>query len=261
MLTTTPSSAPPAPALMPPPSMPSSSFFQLPTVSFRDSLLKVADEAINVCIESVQYGEQLFKQPKVANMSYLGVTVQYEMNKDHIHIFLRHVLPGANHMAVSDRVWELMTCKNFNQDFGFTEAYEVLDAIDNDTKYIRAILNLTLPNPDKNGATKVKAERLHAVKRRAMANCVYIASRSVHDDPSWPQTPSYIRRHQNIGIMLRDCIEDGRAGTEVMWCIKVHLDQHTDMSVAANTPDTILRNLFEVTPPFFKAILDRVQQS
>ncbi|OQR97257.1 hypothetical protein ACHHYP_12327 [Achlya hypogyna] len=262
MLTTSPSTGmapPPAPALMPPPSMPSS-FFQLPTVSFRDTLLKVADEAITSCIESVQYGEQLFKQPKVANMSYLGVTVQYEMNKDNIHIFLRHVLPGANHMAVTDRVWDLMTDKTFNQEFGFTESYEVLDTIDNDTKYIRAILNLTLPNPDKNGATKVKAERLHAVKRRIMANCAYIASRSVHDDPSWPQTPSYIRRHQNIGIMLRECVDEGRPATEVMWCIKVHMNEHTDVNVSANTPDTILRNLFEVTPPFFKAILDRVQQ-
>ncbi|OQS05446.1 hypothetical protein THRCLA_02425 [Thraustotheca clavata] len=262
MLTTTPTTSmtpPPAPALMPPPSMPSS-FFQLPTVSFRDSLIKLADEAVNVCMESVQYGEQLFKQPKVANMSYLGVTVQYEMNKDNIHIFLRHVLPGANYMSVSDRVWDLLTCKNFNQDFPFTESYEVLDAIDNDTKYIRAILNLTLPNPDKNGSTKVKAERLHVVKRRSMANCAYIASRSVNDDPSWPQTPSFIRRHQNIGIMLRECTEEGRSSTEIMWCIKVHLDQHTDSSIAANAPDTILRNLFEVTPPFFKAVLDRVQQ-
>jgi hypothetical protein len=58
--------------------------------------------------------------------------------------------------------------------------------------------------------------------------------------------------------MLRDCIEDGCSGTEIMWCIKVYLNEHTDPSIQANLPDTILRNLFEVTPPFFKAVIDRV---
>ncbi|OQR93733.1 hypothetical protein ACHHYP_02314 [Achlya hypogyna] len=260
MLTTAPSSAPsaPAPSLMPPPSMPTS-FFQLPTVSFRDTLLKIADDAIEAAMTSVQHGEQLFKAPKVANMSYLGVTVQYEMAKDSIQIFLRHVVPGVSYMDASARVWDLLTSKQFNEEFPFMESYEVLDAIDNDTKYIRALLNLALPNADAHGTGKIKTERLHAVKRRVMANAVYIAARSVNDDPSWPQTPAYVRRNQNLGIVLRECMDEGRRATEVLWCMKVTLGEHTDTSITANTPDTILRNLFEVTPPFFKSMLDRVQ--
>ncbi|KDO27799.1 hypothetical protein SPRG_07398 [Saprolegnia parasitica CBS 223.65] len=258
MLTTAPSSSAPSPALMPPPSMPSS-FFQLPTVSFRDTLMKVADDAIQAAMSSVQHGEQLFKQPKVANMSYLGVTVQYEMAKDSIQIFLRHVLPNVNYMDASSRVWDLLTSKAFNEEFPFMESYEVLDAIDNDTKYVRALLNLALPNADAHGTGKIKTERLHAVKRRVVANAVYMAARSVTDDPSWPQTPAYIRRNQNLGIVLRECMDDGRRAAEVLWCMKVTLDEHTDSSITANTPDTILRNLFEVTPPFFKSLLDRVQ--
>jgi len=59
--------------------------------------------------------------------------------------------------------------------------------------------------------------------------------------------------------MLRDCTDESGNGTEFMWCIKVQLDENIDQSQSANLPDTILRNLFEVTPAFFKAVIDRVQ--
>ncbi|ETV81345.1 hypothetical protein H257_05891 [Aphanomyces astaci] len=261
MLTSSPSmgmSAPPAPALMPPPTMPSS-FFQLPTVSFRETLQKLADEGMQMCTDSIQYGEQLFRAPLVPNMTYLGMTVQYEVAKDAINVFSRLTIPHVNFVGAADKIWDLYSSRQFHLDFPLTESFEVLDAIDNDTKYTRSILNLTLPNPDKNGNSKVKSERLHIVKRRNVGNAVYIASRSVNDDPSWPPTPSYVRRNMNVGIMLRDTVDEGRPATECMWCIKVIMDQYTDTSVVANSQDTILRNLFEVTPAFFKAMVEKVQ--
>ncbi|RHY30613.1 hypothetical protein DYB32_004189 [Aphanomyces invadans] len=261
MLTSSPSmgmSAPPAPALMPPPTMPSS-FFQLPTVSFRDTLQKVADEGMQMCTESIQYC-QMFRAPQVPNINYLGMTVQYEVTNDAINVFSRLTIPHINFVGAADKIWDLYTSRQFHLDFPLTESYEVLDTIDNDTKYTRTILNLTLPNPDKNGNSKFKSERLHIVKRRNVGNAVYIASRSVNDDPSWPSTPSYVRRNMNIGMMLRDTMDEGRPATECMWCIKVIMDQFTDTSVVANRQDTILPNLFEVTPAFFKAMVERVQQ-
>ncbi|KAH9098064.1 hypothetical protein LEN26_016740 [Aphanomyces euteiches] len=262
MLTSSPSmgmSAPPAPAIMPPPTMPSS-FFQLPTVSFRESLVKISEEGLQMCKDSMIYGEKLFNAPAVPNMTYLGMTVQYEISKDAINVYSRQTLPRLNFADAGDKVWEMFTSRQFNLDFPFTDSYEILDTIDNDCKYTRAILNLTLPHPDKNGNSKVKSERIHAIKRRQEDRSVYISSRSVNDDPSWPPTPSYVRRNLSIGIMLRDASEASVQSTEFMWCIKVIMDQYTDTSVVANNQDTILRNLFEVTPAFFKQIMERLQQ-
>lgn len=44
-----------------------------------------------------------------------------------------------------------------------------------------------------------------------------------------------------------------------MWSARVVVDKDTDESNPANTPDIILKNLFEITPVYVKGIVDHAR--
>lgn len=158
-------------------------------------------------------------------MTYFGLQVQYEMNKDEMGIFFRHHLYNCDAKVVMEDLWECIGDATFEKNFPFMESSEVslyalrdslwsaedsadsvccfqlLEDIDSNTKYVRRVENLTISNDAHSGGT-IKEESLTVNQKQENADgSVFYISRTVRDDPTHPKSSDHIRRNKTTACV------------------------------------------------------------
>lgn len=238
-----------------------SSQLQLQSSSFQDQLRRLANDAMSGADKALLDCENAFRNPKNPTMTYFGLEVQYEMSKTEMGIFFRHHIYNCDASAVVDDLWDCVGNATFEKKFPFMEAVDMLEELDATTKYVRRLVNLTMGSEGGQPNGTIKEESLLvAQKRENPDGSIYFITRSVKNDPNYSKAPDTIRRNQTTTVSLRNFSDANGSGCLMLWSVKVLVDKDGDSSSkAANIPDIILKNLFEITPVYVKAIVDRAR--
>jgi hypothetical protein len=101
------------------------SMLQIQSSSLQDQLLELAREALVGSEKQLTQCETAFRNPKTSTMTYFGLQVQYEMNKDEMGIFFRHHLYNCDAKVVMEDLWECIGDATFEKNFPFMESSEV----------------------------------------------------------------------------------------------------------------------------------------
>lgn len=239
----------------------SSNTLQIQASSFKDQLLQLASDAMGGAEKQLTYCDSSFRSPKNPTMTYFGLQVQYEMSKDEMGIFFRHHMYNCDARTVGDDLWDCVGDTEFEKKFPFTESSELLDEVDKNTKYVRRVVHLTVSNDAAHSGGTMKEESLTVNQKRENPDgSVFFVSRSVTSDPSHVKAADHIRRDQTTVISLRNFNDTTGTGCMLLWSVKVQIDQEPDeRSRNSNVPDVILKNLFEISPVYVKAIVDRAR--
>lgn len=182
----------------------SSTTLQLQSSSFTDQLMEVATKAMATADQQLAQCESAFRAPKNPTMTYFGLQVQYEMSKNEMAIFFNHQLFNCDANTVMDDLWNCIGDTGFEKQFPFVDSAEVLETIDNDTKYVRRIVNLTVGNGDMAHTGGImKEEQLFMNQKQMNADgSLYFVAKSVDNDPNHPKGMDYIRRNQTVVYVL-----------------------------------------------------------
>jgi hypothetical protein len=232
-------------------------------MSFRDSLVQTAQEGISMIKNQLEQCEDSFRASKNPTMTYFGLQVQYEITKDDMGVFFRHQLYGMDAKSVAEKVWACIGDEAFDNQFPFVDVSEVLKDVDNDTKYMRRVINITASADNNTNASSstVKEESLFVLHRAQTDDGKkVIVIRTIRNDPNRPQRHDYIRRNQCIIASFQDFKDPTGKGCLILYSVKVFIEKETnDRHNGANAPDIILRNLFEIMPTFVKALIDKAR--
>ncbi|GLD98584.1 hypothetical protein PINS_up007301 [Pythium insidiosum] len=239
----------------------SANTLQLPTSSFQEQLRRLANDAMATADKALSDCETAFRSPKNPTMTYFGLEVQYEMSKSEMGIFFRHHIYNCDATVVCDDLWECVGNASFEKKFPFMESVEVLEELDAHTKYVRRVVNLTIGSDAGQPNSTIKEESLVVNQKRENPDgSIYYISRSVKHDPSHPKPADHIRRNQTTTVSLRNFTDANGTGCVLLWSVKVLVDKDSeDRNKPANIPDIILKNLFEITPVYVKAVVDRAR--
>lgn len=242
---------------------PPSNQLQLQASSFQDQLRRLANDAMSGADKALLDCENAFRNPKNPTMTYFGLEVQYEMSKTEMGIFFRHHIYNCDAATVMDDLWDCVGNAAFEKKFPFMEAVDMLEELDAMSKYLRRVVNLTMGNEgggQQNSGTIKEESLIVAQKRENPDGSIYYVTRSVKHDPNHPQPSDAIRRNQTTTVSLRNFSDANGSGCLLLWSVKVLVDKEADeRSKAANIPDIILKNLFEITPVYVKAVVDRAR--
>lgn len=102
-----------------------SSNLQIQSTSFKDQLLQLATEAMGGAEKQLAQCDASFRSPKNPTMTYFGLQVQYEMNKNEMGIYFRHQMYNCDARTVGDDLWTCIGDSEFESKFPFTETTEV----------------------------------------------------------------------------------------------------------------------------------------
>lgn len=186
-----------------------SSALQLAASSFQDQLRRLANDAMSGADKALLDCENAFRSAKNPTMTYFGLEVQYEMSKTEMGIFFRHHIYNCDASAVVDDIWDCVGNATFEKKFPFMESVDVLDEIDQTTKYVRRVINLSMGNESGQPNGTIKEESLVVVQKRENPDgSIYFTTRSVKNDPSHPKPADMIRRNQTTRYA---CLFD--------WCV------------------------------------------
>lgn len=202
----------------------SSNTLQIQASSFKDQLLQLASDAMGGAEKQLTYCDSSFRSPKNPTMTYFGLQVQYEMNKDEMGIYFRHHMYNSDARTIGDDLWDCVGDTEFEKNFPFMESSEVssslpliglqnqhsnlcillliqnsqlLDEVDKNTKYVRRVVHLTVANDAAHSGGTMKEESLTINQKRENADgSIFFVSRSVTNDPSHAKAPDHIRRDQ-----------------------------------------------------------------
>uniref|UniRef100_K3WYL1 BZIP domain-containing protein n=1 Tax=Globisporangium ultimum (strain ATCC 200006 / CBS 805.95 / DAOM BR144) TaxID=431595 RepID=K3WYL1_GLOUD len=233
---------------------------QLQSSSFKDQLLQLAVDAMNSADKQLTQCESSFRSPKNPTMTYFGLQVQYEMSKNEMGIFFRHQMYNCDARTVGEDLWSCVGDIEFEKKFPFMETAELLEDVDANTKYVRRVVHLTISNDAAQGGTMKEESLTVNQKRENPDGSLYYVARSVLNDPSHPKSADHIRRNQTTAVSLRNFNDTTGTGCMMLWSVKVVIDKEPDeRSKTANIPDIILKNLFEISPVYVKAIVDRAR--
>lgn len=234
---------------------------ELPSSSFPDQLRRLANDAMSGADKALMDCETAFRTPKNPTMTYFGLEVQYEMNDAEMGIFFRHHIYNCDAHAVVNDLWACMGNAAFEKKFPFVDSIDVLEELDEHTKYTRRVVTLSTGNDGTQPNGTIKEERLEVNQKRENPDgSLYYISRTVKNDPQRPKAVDHVRRNHTTTVSLRNFNDANGNGCLLLWSAKVIVDKNSDDGDnAANVPDVILKNLFEVTPLFVKAIVDRAR--
>ncbi|CAI5720290.1 unnamed protein product [Hyaloperonospora brassicae] len=237
------------------------SVLQLQSGSFRDRLIEMTSGAMTIADKQLTACEAAFRNPRTSTMTYFGLQVQYEMGKNEMGIYFRHNLFGCDATVVMNDLWSVTGDASYEKGFPFTEAAEVVDEINPNTKYVRRVVNLTMSSDAAVGGGVMKEESLTINQKRDNPDgSSSMVSQSVMDDPNHPKLPGHFRRNATTAVLLKNFNDSSGQGCLLLWSVKVQLDKDPEERVKNfNIPDIILKNLFEVAPVFVKGIVDRAR--
>jgi len=239
----------------------SSNTLQIQSSSFKDQLLQLASDAMSGAEKQLTQCDSSFRSPKNPTMTYFGLQVQYEMSKNEMGIFFRHQMYNCDARAVADDFWECVGDTEFEKKFPFMETSELLEEVDANTKYVRRVVHLTISNDAAHSGGTMKEESLTVNQKRENSDgSIFFISQSVKNDPSHVKASDHIRRNQTTAVSLRNFNDTTGTGCTLLWSVKVVIDKEPDeRSKNSNVPDVILKNLFEISPVYVKAIVDRAR--
>lgn len=181
----------------------SSTTLQLQSSSFTDQLMEVATKAMATADQQLTQCDSAFRAPKNPTMTYFGLQVQYEMSKNEMAIFFNHQLFNCDASTVMEDLWNCTGDASFEKQFPFVDSVEVLESIDNDTKYVRRVVNLTVGNDAAHTGGIMKEEQLCMNQKQMNADgSIYFVAKSVDNDPNHPKGMDYIRRNQTTVYVL-----------------------------------------------------------
>jgi hypothetical protein len=234
---------------------------QIQASSFKDQLLQLASDAMGDADKQLTQCDASFRSPKNPTMTYFGLQVQYDMNNNDMGIYFRHQMFNCDARTVGEDLWNCIGDAEFESKFPFMETSELLDEVDANTKYVRRVVRLTISNDAAHSGGTMKEESLVVNQKRESADgSVVFVGQTVKNDPSHPKALDHIRRNQTTAVSIRNFTEATGSGCTLLWSVRVLIDKDSDeRSKNSNVPDVILKNLFEVSPVYVKAIVDRAR--
>lgn len=165
--------------------------------SFRNTLYRFATDEMAEVDNRIQRCNAAFHSPKNPTMTYFGLEVQYETSKDEMTIFFRHQLMNCQAKAVAEQLWESYGNVNFESKYPFVDVIQVLEELDDNTKYVRRVLNLTISGEASSNLSTLKEERLSIQQKRVNVDgSIYFISKSILSDPEHAKPLHFIRRNQ-----------------------------------------------------------------